>query len=115
MATRKILAELKNRLVDGLRVLTGEEILSGSGHLSVRIPGTETFLINPRFAGVLADPKDICTVTFEGKRIAGKGPCLANALQGVAKGGDGNLADVHAGRVLPETPRRGWVTALRIS
>ncbi len=74
MATRTTVTELKQRLVDGLRVLTGEEVLSGSGHLSVRIPGTETFLINPRFAGVLADPKDICTVTFEGRRIAGKGP-----------------------------------------
>jgi len=48
--------------------------LTGSGHLSARIPGTETFLINPRFAGVLAEPKDICTVDFAGKRIAGKGP-----------------------------------------
>jgi L-fuculose-phosphate aldolase len=49
-------------------------VLSGSGHLSARISGTETFLINPRFAGVLADAKDICTVNFAGKRIAGKGP-----------------------------------------
>ena len=61
-------------MVEGLQVVTGEGILSGSGHLSARIPGTETFLINPRFAGVLADPKDICTVDFDGKRIAGKGP-----------------------------------------
>ena len=60
--------------MEGLQVITGEGILSGSGHLSARIPGTETFLINPRFAGVLADPKDICTVNFDGKRIAGKGP-----------------------------------------
>ena len=65
---------LKRRLVEGVQVITGEGVLSGSGHLSARIPGTETFLINPRFAGVLADPKDICTVTFDGKRIAGKGP-----------------------------------------
>lgn len=65
---------LKRRLVEGLQVITGEGVLSGSGHLSARIPGTETFLINPRFAGVLADVKDICTVSFEGKRIAGKGP-----------------------------------------
>ena len=65
---------LKRRLVEGLQVITGEGVLSGSGHLSALIPGTETFLINPRFAGVLADPKDICTVTFAGKRIAGKGP-----------------------------------------
>jgi ribulose-5-phosphate 4-epimerase/fuculose-1-phosphate aldolase len=60
--------------VEGLQVLTGEGVLSGSGHLSARIPGTETFLINPRFAGVLADARDICTVNFDGKRVAGKGP-----------------------------------------
>lgn len=65
---------LKRRLVEGLQVITGEGVLSGSGHLSALIPGTDTFLINPRFAGVLADPKDICTVNFAGKRIAGKGP-----------------------------------------
>ena len=67
-------SNLKRRLVEGIQVITGEGVLSGSGHLSARIPGTETFFINPRFAGVLADPKDICTVTFDGKRIAGKGP-----------------------------------------
>jgi ribulose-5-phosphate 4-epimerase/fuculose-1-phosphate aldolase len=60
--------------VEGLRVLTGEGILTGSGHLSVRVQGTETFLIHPRFAGILAEPRDICTVDFTGKRIAGKGP-----------------------------------------
>ena len=65
---------LKRRLVEGLQVITGEGVLSGSGHLSARIPGTDTFLINPRFAGVLADVKDICTVNSEGKRIGGKGP-----------------------------------------
>jgi L-fuculose-phosphate aldolase len=65
---------LKRRLIEGIQVITGEGVLSGSGHLSARIPGTETFLINPRFAGVLADASDICTVDFSAKRIAGKGP-----------------------------------------
>lgn len=74
MGTKNLVAELKKRLVDGIKVLTGEGILSGSGHLSARVPGTETFLINPRFAGVLAEPKDICTVNFADRRIAGKGP-----------------------------------------
>ncbi len=64
--------ELRRRLLEGIQVLTAEGILTGSGHLSVRIPGTETFLINPRYAGVLARPQDICTVDFSGKRIAGK-------------------------------------------
>lgn len=66
---------LKQRLVDGLAVLTGEGCMDGAGHLSVRIPGTENFLINPRYAGALADPEDICTVDVkECKRQAGAGP-----------------------------------------
>jgi len=80
MAKKNNVDDLKRRLVDGLQVITGEGILSGSGHLSARIPGTKTFLINPRFAGVLADPKDICTVNFAGKRIAGKGPIPSESL-----------------------------------
>jgi ribulose-5-phosphate 4-epimerase/fuculose-1-phosphate aldolase len=67
-------AQLKRRLLDGLTVLTGENVLSGSGHLSARVRGTDTFLINPRFAGILADERDICTVDLSGKRIAGDGP-----------------------------------------
>lgn len=65
---------LRARLIEGIKVLTAERVLTGSGHLSARIPGTETFLINPRYAGVLADPKDICTVDFSGRRVAGKEP-----------------------------------------
>jgi L-fuculose-phosphate aldolase len=73
-APRTKIQNLQRRLVEGLQVITGEGVLSGSGHLSARIPGAGTFLINPRFAGVLADVKDICTVNFDGNRIAGRGP-----------------------------------------
>jgi ribulose-5-phosphate 4-epimerase/fuculose-1-phosphate aldolase len=73
-AKASTIQNLKRRLVDGLQVLTGENVLSGSGHLSARIPGTEIFLINPRFAGALAETKDICAVNLDGKRIGGKGP-----------------------------------------
>lgn len=68
------LLDLKQRLVDGLAVLTKEEVMSHGGHLSVRVPGTETFLINPRFPGALARVEDVCTVDLTGKRIAGPGP-----------------------------------------
>jgi len=74
MAEGDQVEELKRQLVDGLQVLTREGVLDGSGHLSARIPGTETLLISPRYAGVLADPEDLCTVTLAGKRIAGAGP-----------------------------------------
>jgi ribulose-5-phosphate 4-epimerase/fuculose-1-phosphate aldolase len=74
------MTDLKQRLVDGLQVLTKENVLDGGGHLSVRVPGTDTFLINPRFAGVLADPEDICTVSAEGKRIDGGGPIPSESV-----------------------------------
>lgn len=68
------LLDLKQRLIDGLAVLTRDEVMSHGGHLSVRIPGTETFLINPRIPGALAHVENICTVDLSGKRIAGPGP-----------------------------------------
>jgi ribulose-5-phosphate 4-epimerase/fuculose-1-phosphate aldolase len=80
MTDEGTLLDLKQRLVDGLQVLTGEDVLDGGGHLSVRVPGTDTFLINPRFAGVLADADDICTVSADGKRIAGAGPIPSESV-----------------------------------
>jgi L-fuculose-phosphate aldolase len=73
-ASDEVVRQLKRRLIDGLAVLTGEEVLTGSGHLSARVPGTDTFLINPRMPGILAEEEDICTVDLSGKRVAGKGP-----------------------------------------
>jgi L-ribulose-5-phosphate 4-epimerase len=70
----KIIQELKRRLLEAIRVLSAEGVLDGSGHLSAKIPGTETFLINPRYAGVLAQPADLCVVDFSAKRVAGKEP-----------------------------------------
>jgi ribulose-5-phosphate 4-epimerase/fuculose-1-phosphate aldolase len=70
----KIVEDLKLRLIDAIRVLSAEGVLDGSGHLSVKIPGTESFVINPRYAGILADPEDLCIVDFSGKRVAGDQP-----------------------------------------
>jgi ribulose-5-phosphate 4-epimerase/fuculose-1-phosphate aldolase len=79
-AETDVVADLKRRIVEGLTVLTGEGLLDGAGHLSARIPGTQTFLINPRFPGILADPEDICTVDFTAKRIAGPGPIPSESI-----------------------------------
>ena len=75
MADKALIAELKQRIIDGLQVLTKEDILYGAGHLSVRIPDTSTFLINPRYPGNVATVDDISTVDIAtGKRIDGPGP-----------------------------------------
>jgi ribulose-5-phosphate 4-epimerase/fuculose-1-phosphate aldolase len=66
--------DLAQRLADAIRVLAAEEVMDGSGHLSARIPGTDTLLINPRYAAVLADPEDFCVVDLQGKRLSGEGP-----------------------------------------
>lgn len=68
------LTGLAERLVAGLTVLTQEQVLGSSGHLSVRVPGEDTFLINPRFPGSLADPEDVCLVSLAGEQLAGKYP-----------------------------------------
>src|SRR2546430_6718375 len=70
----KTIQDLRRRLLEAIRVLSSEGVLDGSGHLSAKIPGTETFLINPRYAGVLADPADLCVVDFSAKRVAGTEP-----------------------------------------
>ena len=51
-----VVKDLALRLSDAIQVLSLEDVLDGSGHLSARVPGTETFVINPRYAAVLADP-----------------------------------------------------------
>ncbi|HEY7065294.1 MAG TPA: class II aldolase/adducin family protein [Chloroflexota bacterium] len=74
VADPAVVRDLAERLVEAIQVLTLEEVLDGSGHLSARIPGTQTFCINPRFAGALADPEDICVVDLAGNVLAGQGP-----------------------------------------
>ena len=71
---KKTIQDLKRRLLEAIRILSAEGVLDGSGHLSAKIPGTETFIINPRYAGVLADPVDLCGVDFSAKRVAGTEP-----------------------------------------
>ena len=72
--SKAILDDLKKRLVDGLQILSAEGTLGAMGHISVRVPGTELFLINPRYAPNVAGVDDICLVTMDGKRVDGPGP-----------------------------------------
>lgn len=68
------LLDLAHRLVAGVAVLTAENVLGSSGHLSVRIPGRDAFLINPRFPAALAEPEDLCVVSGDGRQLSGRYP-----------------------------------------
>jgi L-fuculose-phosphate aldolase len=75
MATKDEVTSLKRQLLEGIQILMEEGVLGAMGHLSVRIPGTETFLINPRCAPNLAEMEDLSTVDLNtGKRVEGPGP-----------------------------------------
>lgn len=74
MATAAEIRALKEQLLEGLHILIAEGVLNAMGHLSVRVPDTETYLINPRYAPNLAGIDDLCTVDLSGRRIDGPGP-----------------------------------------
>jgi L-fuculose-phosphate aldolase len=67
-------SKLAQQLVEGLVVLTGENVMGSSGHLSVRLPHGRGFLINPRFPASLCDPEDLCVVDYTGRQISGRYP-----------------------------------------
>lgn len=65
--------ELKIKLAMACRLLCRAELVDYSGHISVRIPGTNHFLINPHpISRAEVKPEDILTFDLEGKRLEGK-------------------------------------------
>jgi ribulose-5-phosphate 4-epimerase/fuculose-1-phosphate aldolase len=66
---------LRQKIADCTRLLTMQEIIDFSGHVSVRIPGTDRILIQPRDtsrAGLRAE--DLLIVDLAGRIVDGEGP-----------------------------------------
>lgn len=64
---------LKLKLAMACRMLFLAELVDYSGHISVRIPGTERFLIHGHpVSRAEVTPEDIVTVDRDGKRMEGK-------------------------------------------
>jgi len=64
---------LKDRLARAIRILNMEGLVAFSGHISARIPGSQTFFIHPSsMSRAEVTPGDLCEVTIEGKQISGK-------------------------------------------
>ena len=65
--------ELKTKIAMACRMLCRAELVDYSGHISVRIPGTDTFLINGHpVSRAAVTPDDVVTFDLEGKRVEGK-------------------------------------------
>lgn len=65
---------LKDKLILANKILDMENLARPLGHISVRIPGTETFLITQNVAPGMATLDDILVCNMEGKVIEGKYP-----------------------------------------
>lgn len=65
--------DLKMQLAMASRMLFLAELVDYSGHISVRVPGKDQFLIIPHpISRAAVTPEDIVTADFEGKRVEGK-------------------------------------------
>lgn len=63
---------LKSELAAASRILYREGLVDAFGHISVRVPGTDTYLIPPRMSPALVRPEDIVTIDLEGRKVAGE-------------------------------------------
>jgi HCOMODA/2-hydroxy-3-carboxy-muconic semialdehyde decarboxylase len=71
--TREVMIEqLKKKLILANRILESEKLASPFGHVSVRIPDTDTFLITRSVAPGMATKNDILVCDMDGKILQGK-------------------------------------------
>ena len=56
------IAHLKDELTLASRILANEDLAQGFGHISVRVPGTDRFLIPRLMSPALVQPQDIIQV-----------------------------------------------------
>jgi ribulose-5-phosphate 4-epimerase/fuculose-1-phosphate aldolase len=66
------LSRLKGDLISACRILSHKKLVEGFGHVSARIPGTETFLITPRIGLALVEKDDLLTMNFRCEVVEGR-------------------------------------------
>lgn len=54
-----VLARLRRDVVTACRILSHKRLVEGFGHVSARVPGTETFLMTPRIGLALVEKDDL--------------------------------------------------------
>ncbi|OGA25876.1 MAG: hypothetical protein A3I02_13595 [Betaproteobacteria bacterium RIFCSPLOWO2_02_FULL_67_26] len=64
---------MKDQLVKAWRFLYRRGFIEGFGHLSVRLPGTDQYLLTRHSLGPRATPDDFLVMDLEGRKVAGAG------------------------------------------
>ena len=66
--------QLRKDVISACRILSQRKLVEGFGHVSARIPGTELFLMTPRFSLALVTEADLLTMNLRGEVVEGKHP-----------------------------------------
>jgi ribulose-5-phosphate 4-epimerase/fuculose-1-phosphate aldolase len=65
------IGQLKKDLISACRILSRQKLVEAFGHVSVRIPATDLFLMTPRISLDLVTEGDLLTMNLEGTVIEG--------------------------------------------
>ena len=65
------IGQLKQDTISACRILSQKKLVEGFGHVSARIPGTQSFLLTPRIGLALINESDLLTVNLRGEVVEG--------------------------------------------
>ena len=68
------LPKLKSDVISACRVLSEQKLVEGFGHVSARLPESDSFLLTPRISLALVAEADLLTLDLDGKVLEGHHP-----------------------------------------
>jgi ribulose-5-phosphate 4-epimerase/fuculose-1-phosphate aldolase len=68
------LHKLKSDVISACRVLSEQKLVEGFGHVSARLPESDSFLLTPRISLALIAEADLLTLDLDGKVLEGRHP-----------------------------------------
>jgi ribulose-5-phosphate 4-epimerase/fuculose-1-phosphate aldolase len=67
-------SDLKRDVISACRILGEQQLVEGFGHVSARLPDSESFLLTPRISLALVGETDLLTLNLDGKVVEGHHP-----------------------------------------
>jgi ribulose-5-phosphate 4-epimerase/fuculose-1-phosphate aldolase len=64
--------QLKNDVISASRILSQQKLVEGFGHVSVRIPNSDRFIITPRISLALVQESELLTMNSDGEVVEGR-------------------------------------------